>query len=33
MIQFIVGCFVGAVVCFAVIAMIFAAEDDHEKRE
>lgn len=32
MIQFIIGAFVGAVVCFAVMAMIFAAEDEHEKR-
>lgn len=33
MVSFAVGCFVGAVVTFAVLAFIIAAEDDdHERR-
>ena len=32
MVAFAVGCFVGAVVAFAVLAFIIAAEDDHERR-
>lgn len=33
MIQFFVGCFVGAVVAFAALAFVIAAEDEHEKRK
>lgn len=32
MIQFIIGCFVGAVVAFAALAFIIAAEDEHDRR-
>lgn len=32
MVSFCIGCFVGAVVTFAVLAFIIAAEDDHERR-
>ena len=31
MVQFIAGCFIGAVVTFAVVAFIVAAEDKHDK--
>lgn len=33
MVTFLIGCFVGAVVAFAVVAFVVAAEDeDHEHR-
>ena len=33
MVAFLIGCFVGAVVAFAVVAFVVAAEDeDHEHR-
>lgn len=32
MVSFLIGCFVGAVIAFAVVAFVVAAEDDHEHR-
>lgn len=32
MVPFLIGCFVGAAVAFAVLAFVTAAEEDHDKR-
>lgn len=32
MVPFLIGCFVGAVVAFAALAFIIAAEDENDRR-
>jgi gas vesicle protein len=33
MVPFLIGCFVGAVIAFAALAFVIAAEDENEKRK